>query len=143
MTQQELERILAKIPYAGFIGVEPIIMGDELTMAMRYNENNIGNPFLPALHGGVIGGFMEVSAIAGLMFSGDYTKVPKPIGLNVGYLRSGKPIDTFARTSIVRQGSRIANVRVEAWQNDMDKPIATLMGNYLTADSPRPPQDKK
>lgn len=135
MTQQELSRIFSKIPYAGFIGVEPIIMDNELTMVMRYKESNIGNPFLPALHGGVIGGFMEVSAIAGLMFSGDYTKVPKPIGLNVGYLRSGKPIDTFARVSIVRQGSRIANVRVEAWQNDMDKPIATLMGNYLTADS--------
>lgn len=135
MTQAELERILAKIPYAGFIGVEPITMGEELTVAMRYKESNIGNPFLPALHGGVIGGFMEVSAIAGLMFSGDYTQVPKPIGLNVGYLRSGKPIDTFARASIVRQGSRVANVRVEAWQNDMDKPIATLMGNYLTANS--------
>ncbi len=135
MTKAELERILTKIPYAGFIGVEPIVMDNELTMVMRYKETNIGNPFLPALHGGVIGGFMEVSAIAGLMFSGDYTKVPKPIGLNVGYLRSGKPQDTFARASIVRQGSRVANVRVEAWQDDMDKPIATLMGNYLTADS--------
>jgi len=135
MTKAEIERILKKIPYADFIGVEPIVMDDELTMVMRYKESNIGNPFLPALHGGVIGGFMEVSAIAGLMFSGGYTKVPKPIGLNIGYLRSGKPQDSFARASIVRQGSRVANVRVEAWQDDMDKPIATLMGNYLTADS--------
>jgi len=135
MTQSEIERILSKIPYVSFIGVEPIIMEDELTMVMRYKESNIGNPFLPALHGGVIGGFMEVSAITGLMFSGDYSKVPKPIGLNVGYLRSGKPQDTFARASIVRQGSRVANVRVEAWQDDMERPIATLMGNYLTADS--------
>lgn len=135
MTEYELKRVLSKIPYASFIGVEPIVMNDELTMVMRYKEDNIGNPFLPALHGGVIGGFMEVSAIVGLMFSGDYDKVPKPIGLNVGYLRSGKPQDTFARASIVRQGSRIANVRVEAWQDDIDRPIATLMGNYLTADS--------
>ena len=135
MTRSELEHILARIPYVGFIGVEPIILEDDLTMVMRYKESNIGNPFLPALHGGVIGGFMEVSAIAGLMFSGSYSKVPKPIGLNVGYLRSGKPQDTFARTSIVRQGSRVANVRVEAWQDDMDRPIATLMGNYLTANS--------
>lgn len=135
MTQAELEQILSRIPYAGYIGVEPIVMDNELTLVMRYQESNIGNPFLPALHGGVIGGFMEVAAITGLMFSGDYTKVPKPIGLNVGYLRSGKPQDTFARAAIVRQGSRVANVRVEAWQDDMDRPIATLMGNYLTADS--------
>ena len=135
MPDVEIERILAKVPYASFIGVEPIVMGNELTMAMRYKESNIGNPFLPAIHGGVIGGFMEVSAIAGLMFSGNFTQIPKPIGLNIGYLRSGRPIDTFASTSIIRQGTRVANVRVEAWQDDMDKPIATLMGNYLIADS--------
>jgi len=135
MTRAEIERVLSKIPYVAFIGVEPILMDDDLIMVMRYKDSNIGNPFLPALHGGVIGGFMEVTAIAGLMFSGNYKKFPKPIGLNIGYLRSGRPMDTFARTKIVRQGSRVANVRVEAWQNDLDKPIATLMGNYLTADS--------
>ena len=133
MTTDDIKRILSRIPYAGFIGVEPLIMGDELTMILRYKETNIGNPFLPALHGGVIGGFMEVSAIAGLMFSGRYTKIPKPIGLNIGYLRRGNPIDCFARANIVRQGSRIANVRVEAWQDDMDAPIASLLGHYLTA----------
>lgn len=135
MTEADIRRILAKIPYAQFIGVDPIVMGDDLTMVMRYKESNIGNPFLPALHGGVIGGFMEMSAIAGLMFSGNYTSVPKPIGLNIGYLRRGNPQDTFARASIVRQGARVANVRVEAWQDNMDEPIATLMGNFLTANS--------
>ncbi|NNE57508.1 MAG: PaaI family thioesterase [Hellea sp.] len=134
MTGAEIVRVLGKLPYASFINVEPILMDEELTMVMRYQEKNIGNPFLPALHGGAIGGFLEVSAIAGLMFSGDYTKVPKPIGLNIGYLRRGKPQDCFARTNIVRQGSRIANVRVEAWQDDMDNPVAVLMGNFLTAD---------
>jgi len=135
MTEADIKQILGRIPYADFIGVEPIVMDGELTMAMRYKESNIGNPFLPALHGGVIGGFMEVSAIAGLMFSGNYARVPKPIGLNIGYLRRGKPQDCFARVSIVRQGSRVANVRVDTWQDDIDAPIATLLGNYLTADS--------
>ena len=135
MTVDELKQVLSRVPYADFIGVEPIVLDDELTVAMRYKESNIGNPFLPALHGGVIGGFMEVTAIAGLMFSGNFSKIPKPIGLNIGYLRSGKPQDCFARANIVRQGSRVANVRVEAWQDDMDRPIATLMGNYLIADT--------
>ncbi len=135
MTRQELDRILSRTPYAGFIGVEPLVMGEELTMVLKYKESNIGNPFLPALHGGVIGGFMEVTAIAGLMFSGHYAKMPKPIGLNISYLRKGNPVDSYARTSIVRQGSRVANVRVEAWQDNMEEPIATLVGHYLTADS--------
>ncbi len=135
MTRPDIKQILSRIPYASFIGVEHVIIEDELTMILRYKESNIGNPFLPALHGGVIGGFMEMTAIAGLMYSGRYTKIPKPIGLNIGYLRPGKPVDSFAKASIVRQGSRVANVRVETWQDDIDKPIATLMGNYLTANS--------
>lgn len=135
MTENDIQAILKKIPYIQSIGVEPLILDDELTMILRYQPSNIGNPFLPALHGGVIGGFMEVSAIAGLMFSGGYKKVPKPIGINIGYLRRGKPQDCFARASIVRQGSRVANVRVETWQDNMDEPIANLMGNFLTTGS--------
>jgi len=34
---------------------------------------------------------------------------------------------------IFKQGSRVANVRVRAWQDDYDKPIATMHGHYLTA----------
>ena len=135
MNRPDIKQILSRVPYAGFLGVEHVIIEDELTMILRYKESNIGNPFLPALHGGVIGGFMEMTAIAGLMYSGRYTKIPKPIGINIGYLRSGKPVDSFARASIVRQGSRVANVRGETWQDGRGKPIATLMGNYLTANS--------
>ena len=38
----------------------------------------------------------------------------------VDYLRSGRPVDTHARAIVTRQGRRVTNVRVEAWQEDRD-----------------------
>ena len=55
----------------------------------------------------------------------------KPIGVNIDYLRRGKPIDTYARADIFKEGSRVANVRVRAWQDNMEEPIAALSGHFL------------
>jgi len=128
---------LDKIPYAKLLGVEPVFMGEEFTLKMPYNEKLIGNPTLPALHGGVIGGFMELTAITQLLLSLGHQTVgdvlPKPIGINIDYLRRGRPQDAFARASVFKQGSRVANVRVQAWQDSYDNPIAALHGHFLTA----------
>jgi len=131
----KIKAALAKIPYAKTLGVKPLFIGEEFTLIMPYIETNIGNPTLPALHGGSISGLMEMAAIAQLIVESDGTKLPKPIGINVDYLRKGHPKDTYARAVIFKQGSRVANVRVQAWQDDYDKPIAAMHGHYLTAKS--------
>jgi len=74
-----------------------------------------------------------MAAIVQLMRQQGSEKLPKPIGVNVDYLRKGNPKDTYARAMIFKQGSRVANVRVRAWQDDYDKPIAAMHGHYLTA----------
>lgn len=129
----KVTRALGRIPYAQTLGVKPIIIGEEFTLVMPYVETNIGNPVLPALHGGAISGLMEMAAIAQLFISSDGKGLPKPIGINVDYLRKGNAKDTYARALIFKQGSRVANVRVRAWQDDYDKPIAAMHGHYLTA----------
>lgn len=129
----KIAEALAKIPYAETLGVKPLFIGEEFTLVMPYIETNIGNPTLPALHGGSISGLMEMAAIAQLVIEGDGKALPKPIGINVDYLRKGNPKDTYARAVIFKQGSRVANVRVQAWQDDYDKPIAAMHGHYLTA----------
>jgi acyl-coenzyme A thioesterase PaaI-like protein len=126
-----IERLLTQIPYAQTLGVEPHFMGEEFTLVLPYIDSNIGNPALPALHGGGIGGFMESCAIVQLLLSNPDRELPKPIGLNIDYLRRGKPIDTFARAQIFKQGSRVANVRVRAWQDNFETPIAALSGQFL------------
>jgi len=131
--QEKITQALARIPYAQTLGVKPLFIGEEFTLVMPYIESNIGNPTLPALHGGSISGLMEMAAIVQLMRQQGSEKLPKPIGVNVDYLRKGNPKDTYARAMIFKQGSRVANVRVRAWQDDYDKPIAAMHGHYLTA----------
>lgn len=132
-THPDVRALLESIPYAQTLGVKPFFMGEEFTLILPYAESNIGNPTLPALHGGGVGGFMEVCAIAQLIMQKSEGQYPKPIGINIDYLRRGKPVETYARAQIFRQGSRVANVRVRAWQENFDSPIATLHGHFLTA----------
>ena len=52
----DYKALLELIPYARLIGVECTRLGDELLFRMPANKDNIGNPILPAIHGGVIAG---------------------------------------------------------------------------------------
>ncbi len=47
------------------------------------------------------------------------------------YLRSGRPLTTYARATVKKVGRRVANVHVEAWQEQRDAPIAFLRGHFL------------
>ena len=99
----DIRKFLESIPYAQTLGVKPFFMGEEFTLILPYKRENIGNPTLPALHGGGVGGFMEVCAIAQLFMGSKAENLSKPIGINIDYLRRGKPIETYARADIFRQ----------------------------------------
>ncbi len=126
--------ILHAIPYARFLGVRAERAGDELTLVLPYSEHLIGNPTVPAIHGGVLGALMEITAIAQLAIAqaeaGGSDRRPRPIDVTVQYLRSARPVDTFARAQLRRVGRRIANVHVEAWQDARAAPVATLHGHF-------------
>lgn len=127
---ERLARLLSA-PYVRKLGVRFDDHGDELTATLPYDEALIGNPLIPALHGGAIGAFMEITASAGLLAATTLLALPKPIDVSVDYLRPGKPMDVYARASVTRQGSRVANVRVEAWQERRAAPVAALHGHFL------------
>nr|MCU0856662.1 PaaI family thioesterase [Paracoccaceae bacterium] len=57
-----LRALVGSIPYAQFLGVEFDRRGDELTAVLHFDERIIGNPLLPAIHGGVTAAFLEVTA---------------------------------------------------------------------------------
>lgn len=131
--QVRLDAMLASIPYAMFLGVRGELRGDELTLVLPYRDSLIGNPLLPALHGGVIGAFMELTAIAQIAVAMRQDRLPKTIDIDIDYLRSGRPTATFARARIAKLGRRIANARVECWQQEVAEPIAALRGHFLVS----------
>ncbi|WP_434288389.1 PaaI family thioesterase [Celeribacter sp. SCSIO 80788] len=143
-----LADLVARVPYISFMGFEFERRGDELTAIMPYRPDLIGNPMLPALHGGALAAFLEVTALISLSWSmvwprieaGDtgeiLPKFPKTIDLTVDYLRSGLPRDAYARAEITRAGRRYASVRVEAWQDNRARPTVQAMGHFLMPDAP-------
>jgi acyl-coenzyme A thioesterase PaaI-like protein len=116
------------------------LAGDEMTAVLPYCETLIGDPGLPALHGGVLGAFLELTALAQLFVMTEVEHQPRPIGVTVEYLRSGRPMDTYARAHIKRIGSRVANVYAEAWQETRAAPITCLHGRFLLTSRTSPSQ---
>ncbi len=140
-----LQRLVAGVPYIQFLGIEIERRGDELTGVLPYDEKLIGNPMLPALHGGVTAAFLEVTAIMELTWSmtwedmekGKITDdaprvvLPKTIDFTVDYLRTGLPRDAYARARVNRSGRRYASVHVEAWQDNRTRLFAQATGHFL------------
>jgi uncharacterized protein (TIGR00369 family) len=126
-----LAAVLASIPYVRFIGMRAELAGDEMTAILPFSDDIVGNPMLPAIHGGVLGAFMEMTALAQLSVAEPLKRQPRTIDVSIEYLRSGRPLTTFARAQIKKVGRRIANVHVEAWQEQRANPIAALRGHFL------------
>lgn len=128
---REFERLIRKIPYARLIGMSCIPIGDSLLFTLPPYRSNIGNTTLPALHGGVIAGFMEMSASLHLLLTQNTTTVPKVIDFAIDYLSPGRLQESYAECRVIRQGKKIINVSVTAWQDSKDKPIATARVHLL------------
>ncbi|MEZ5796101.1 MAG: PaaI family thioesterase [Paracoccaceae bacterium] len=136
MTQDRARALhdrIEAIPYLRFLGLRFQPEGEGLIGVLPFQPQLIGNPLVPALHGGVTAAFLEMTAIAGLLWSGGQPDgpLPKTIDLTVDYLRPGGPRDSYARARIVRSGRRYASVHVEAWQDDPARLFAQSTGHFL------------
>ncbi len=146
-----LRALVGGIPYVQFLGIRFDRRGDELTALLPFDDKLIGNPFLPALHGGVTSAFLEITGMIELSWSMlwedmekgtldpralDEThlpRLPKTIDFTVDYLRTGLPRDAYARARVNRSGRRYASVHVEAWQDNRSRMFAQATGHFLIA----------
>ena len=144
-----LEALVGGIPYISFLGIAFERRGDEVTAILNFDEKLIGNPLLPALHGGVTAAFLETTAVielgwqrlwedietgrvdADTLTPQSMPRLPKTIDFTVDYLRSGLPRDAYARARVNRSGRRYASVHVEAWQDNRSRLYAQATGHFL------------
>ena len=144
-----LAALAGAVPYIRFLGIEFERRGDELTGILPFKQELIGNPMLPALHGGATAAFLEVTAVMTLNWSylwddleagklaltdcapQDLPRQPKTVDFTVDYLRTGLPRDAYARARITRAGRRYASVQVEAWQDNRARLYAEAMGHFV------------
>ncbi|MFK7161164.1 PaaI family thioesterase [Marinospirillum sp. MEB164] len=125
VTTDQINQWIEQIPYAKMIGVQALETENGLIFELAVKKTNIGNPVLPALHGGVVAAFMETAAILNVMALTDGQKIPKIINFSLDYLRSVELKPTYARCELGRMGKRVVNVAVHVWQDQQDeKPLA-------------------
>lgn len=143
-----LQWLTGGVPFIQFLGIQFDRRGDELTAILPFDDKLIGNPLLPALHGGATAAFLEVTGIielawttlwadieAGRTAMDSFPPMPKTIDFTVDFLRSGLPRDAYARARVNRSGRRYASVHVEAWQDNRSRLFAQGTGHFLMPDS--------
>ena len=129
---EDPDGLFSRSPFARWLGIR--VAGDD-ALVMPFSPKIIGNPILPAIHGGMTGAFLETTAIVGVTRELGVA-LPKPIGLTINYLRSGRALDSHASVSIVKQGRRVVAFEAQAWQDDPAKPIASAFGHFMLRQSP-------
>ena len=147
-----LQWLSGGVPYIQFLGIQFDRRGDELTAILPFADTLNGNPMIPALHGGAIAAFLEVTAImelawttlwedmeAGRAVMDTFPPMPKTIDFTVDFLRSGLPRDAYARARVNRSGRRYASVQVEAWQDNRARPFAMASAHFLMPPQPGNP----
>jgi uncharacterized protein (TIGR00369 family) len=123
----------ANSPFARCLGIR---IAEDGMLVMPFSPKIVGNPILPAIHGGMTGAFLETTAIVGVTRELGISSLPKPIGLTINYLRSGRALDTYANVSIVKQGRRVVAFEARAWQDDPARPIASAFGHFMLRRTP-------
>ncbi|MFW3616392.1 PaaI family thioesterase [Billgrantia antri] len=131
--QGDVAAWLERLPYARHIGItaSPDAGGDGLVFRLEPHQHNIGNILLPALHGGVVAAFMETAGTLDLMLSAREPRLPRIVDFSIDYLRTARVVPTFARCRLLREGRRLANVQVMAWQEAESQPVATARLHFV------------
>lgn len=127
------QQILDNLPYAQFLNLKTEINGDDVKVTMPFADHLIGNPMVPALHGGTTAALLEFAAIAKVAHAYPRLRLPRPINVSIAYLRMGKAEDVWATARICKAGNKVAYVTAEAKQGDVD--IAMLTAHFQLDDS--------
>jgi len=138
--QGDFSLLRARVPYAAFLDVRVALDNGTPRFRLPFRPSLIGNPALPALHGGAVAGFMENAALLHLLLLLDERQVPKSIDFSIDYLRSASAADAHAACEVARQGRRVAQVQIRCWQDEPGHPgrsreIALGRAHFLLGDA--------
>ncbi len=121
------------IPFNKLLGMKLTHLADgEARMEASFQPSFVGDPFRPALHGGVISSLLDTCGGAAVFTT--FTSVDdraSTVDLRIDFLRPGRMEDIIAEARVVRAGNRVAVVTLKAYHpGAADQPIATGTGVY-------------
>jgi uncharacterized protein (TIGR00369 family) len=125
----DLAAVLANSPFARFLAIEAQVDDRGVLATLPIRDELIGNVMLPAMHGGCVAAFLEMTCQLQVAHEIGLIAPARTIDISVEYLRPARRETTFARARIRRLGRRVATVHAEAWQQDADKPVCLLQSH--------------
>ena len=123
-------------PYAKSLGIAIDTM-EQGVPVLRAGGEEITEGRPGVYHGGAISGLLETAGYTALRLAlDDAERVVrlKPINITVQFLAPAKAAPLFAKARITKLGRRNANIDVECWQDDRERPRATAVMNVLLAE---------
>jgi len=129
---ESLARLFESVPFMQFLGMRFDSLEDgRALLRIPFRPELIGNPELPALHGGVISALLDTCGGAAVWTRiGEHDRV-STVDLRVDYLRPGRPEDLLGQARVIRAGNRVAVTELRAFQpGSPDEPIAVGTGVY-------------
>ncbi len=118
------------IAFDAFLGlkVQDISEGRGL-LHLPYRPDYLGDPFRPALHGGIIAVLVDTAAGVAALSSLPPGSKCSTVDMRVDYLLPGLADDLWAEARVVRSGNRVAVINVDVFQREQ-RQVATGRAVY-------------
>jgi uncharacterized protein (TIGR00369 family) len=111
-----------QIPFNKLLGLrmEHLARG-ETVLVMPFKPELIGNPFVPALHGGSLSALADAAGGASVFSGLSVGDEVSTIDLRIDYLRPAAPVESRAEARVVRLGGRVGVSRIQVWQQTVQE----------------------
>lgn len=111
---QQLKQFMAEaIPFNKFLGMELTALAQGFArLELPFREEFIGDPFRPALHGGVISTLADTCGGAAAFSAVQQGDRVSTVDLRIDYLRPGKGERLVCEGRVVRAGNRVCVVNL-------------------------------
>lgn len=126
------QQFIEALPFARALGMRLDRLGNgEAEISMDWSEDFIGDPRSRVIHGGVISALMDTCSGAAVLSHATAPKSTATIDLRIDYMRGATPgqrIRAMAKCYHVTRS--VAFVRTQAFDDDLDQPVATATGAF-------------
>ena len=131
-----IERVIKfmdeQVPFNRFLGLhlEEIETGMAV-MVLPFRDDFIGDPFRPALHGGVVSTLIDTCGGAAVWSAAEPSDRVSTVDLRVDFLRPGPLEELVCRADLVRLGNHVGvTTMTVTGRSDPERVIATGNGVY-------------
>ncbi len=122
----------SKIPFNKLLGLRCLEIEDgSLRVELPFRPELVGNPEIPALHGGAISSTLDTTGGFAVWSQAGPRDRVSTIDLRVDFLRPGRAEPLIAVARVVRLGNRVGVAELRAFHPGAeDRPVAAGMGVY-------------